>query len=517
MIIPDFYHITNAAGSILRESNDRLRRAGFYGDLTLEYMDWLYFNLSLRNEWSTTLPKNNNSFLYGGGNVSFIFTELFKDIFADSFINFGKIRFNLASVGKDAPLYGTTTPYINAAYTDGWTDGIAFPFLGQVGFVKGDILGSDQLRPEKTTSWEVGLALNFLDNMFGLDFTYYNQNNVDQIFNVPVANETGYWRMVMNAGELKNTGFEIVLNATPVNMDWLRWDLNLNFSKNKNEVVKLAEGIDQIFIGGFEGSSIRAVAGQPYGSIYGFGWLRDPATGKVIIDDDPYARDEKGNVVIEDGDTVLNANYGFPILDTQNEKAFGSSQPDWTMGITNSLTLSNESWGSVRFSFLFDIRQGGKIWNGTRGALYYFGTHKDTEVRGSTKVFDGIKGHFDINNNLIKSGPNDIVSKLDENWLAFGNGNGFFGSNTEDFIEETSWLRLREVSLNYTLPKSIIDAIGFISELGITLTGRNLWLSTDYKGVDPETSLMGAHNAQGMDYFNMPNTRSYLFSINLKF
>jgi len=299
--------------------------------------------------------------------------------------------------------------------------------------------------------------------------------------------------MVMNAGEISTTGFEGILTVNPVNMDNFKWNIALNFSTYKNMVDKLAEGVDNIFIGGFEGSSIRAVAGKPYGTIFGFGWLRD-ANGNVVVDDDPNS-----------------SGYGYPILDPL-EKDYGSSNPDWLMGIRNSLT-----WEGLSFSFLIDIKQGGVLWNGTKGALYYFGTAKETDVRGTTKVFTGVKGHYDDAGALVTGGvSNDIVANLDENWLAFGNGNGFYGSNTEDFIEDAGWVRLREVSVSYELPKIIVESTPF-SGIIITFTGRNLWLSTKYTGVDPETNLMGAYNAQGLDYFNMPGTRTYNVSLNVKF
>ncbi|MFN3780875.1 MAG: TonB-dependent receptor domain-containing protein, partial [Candidatus Kapaibacteriota bacterium] len=330
------------------------------------------------------------------------------------------------------------------------------------GFVSGDVLGNDKLRPEKTTSWEVGLNLAFLDNLFSLDLTYYNSVSKDQIFSVPIARSTGYYATVFNAGKISNKGFEAVLNITPLNTaDW-RWDINLNFSTNKTMVDELYEGIDNIFLGGFAGSSIRIVAGKPYGSIFGFGWLRDPQTGEIVINDDPNSED-----------------YGFPILDVNNEKDFGSANPDFLLGFRNSI-----SWKGLALSFLIDIRQGGKIWNGTRSALYYFGTHIETENRDYKKVFSGVKGHFDENGELITSGKNDIEVNIDQQWLAFGNANGFFGSNTEDFVEDASWVRLRELSLSYTLPKSIVGYTPF-SNVVLTFTGRNLWLSTKYKGVDP--------------------------------
>jgi hypothetical protein len=148
------------------------------------------------------------------------------------------------------------------------------------------------------------------------------------------------------------------------------------------------------------------------------------------------------------------------------------------------------------------------MWNGTRGALYFFGTHKETEDRTGTKVFDGVKAS--------NGQSNDIAAPYGEGWLSLGNGNGFFGSNTEDFIEDASWVRLRELSLSYVIPSSMMESTPF-SGLTVSFTGRNLWLSTAYKGVDPETSLLGASSGQGLDYFNMPSAKSYVFSFSLNF
>lgn len=490
LIIPNFYHISNTTSQIVRQSRGTLRRLGNYADLSLDYQEWLYFNGSIRNDMSTTLPKDNNSFWYGQGSLSIVFTNLFKSTFEGSFLNFGKARFNYAIVGKDAPMYATTTPFIQAAYADGWTNGISFPFAGLVGYVSGDVLGNNTLRPEKTTSWEVGFNLAFLDNLFSLDLTYYNQISKDQIFSVPVARTSGYYAVVFNAGQISNKGFEAILNITPVNTADLRWDININFSTYKNMVDELYEGIDNIFLGGFEGSSVRIVAGKPYGTIFGFGWLRDSATGKVVIDDDPNSDF-----------------YGFPIIDGNNEKPFGSAIPDWLMGIRNSF-----GWKGLTLSFLFDIKKGGKMWNGTRSALYFFGMHKDMEANDrkfQNYIFDGVK--------YSNRATNDIpVNATYQSWFREGYGNGFTASNTEDFIEDAGWVRLRELSLSYTLPKEIVDYTPF-SNIVLTFTGRNLWLSTKYKGVDPETNLMGAYSAQGLDYFNMPGIRSYNFSIAVDF
>ncbi|MBM2817230.1 MAG: TonB-dependent receptor plug [Ignavibacteria bacterium] len=499
LTIPGFYNVSNVQGKIVNQVDQLLRRMAFYGNLILDYREWLYFDATIRNEQSTTLPEKNNSFFFGSGNLSFIFTEAFKDVFKSSFLSFGQLRANYASVGKDAQVYGTMTQYIFSTYADGWVSGNVFPFLGRTGYNWGDVLGNPELKPEHTTSLEFGVNLNFFENLFSIDFTYYDQKGVDQIIETPIANSSGYWHTLLNVGEITTKGMEVILNINPpIKFDDFKWEFSLNFSTYTNEVVKLAEGVDNIFLGGFSGTSVRAVAGKPFGTIFGYGWLRD----------------NNGNVVIDDRETINNqpnGRFGFPILNSE-EKDWGSVNPDWQMGIRNTF-----KYMGFTLSCLFDIKQGGKLWNGTRGALIYFGTAKETESRGTKKVFTGVLGHLDANDNIVSSGtPNAKEVTITQDWLQNGPANGFVGNNTEDFVEDAGWVRLRELSLSYSLPESIVKYTP-LSEINLTFTGRNLWLSTDYKGVDPETNLMGATSSQGLDYFNMPGTKTYNFSINVKF
>lgn len=476
--------INNYAGRIANQGISSKRTMAYYTDLRFDYKNALFFNFTGRNEWSTTLPEANNSFFYPSLSVSAVLTELMPELQSDV-ISFMKVRANYAAVGKDAPIYGTNTGFVSAGYGDGWTNGVTFPFGGRIGYSLADNLAAPDLRPESTTSMEFGFDISLFDNRLSMDVTFYDQTGEDQIFSVPIATSTGYSSQLKNAGSISNSGIELVLSGTPIMTADFRWDVTVNFTKNTVEVVELAPGVDNIFLGGFIGSSVRAVKGLPYGSIFGFGWARDSATGRVLIDDD-----------------TTSDNFGYPILD-ETEKAFGSFNPDWLMGIRNSFT-----WKGLTLSAQLDIRQGGVMWNGTRGALYFFGTHKETEDRTGTKVFDGVKAS--------NGADNDIAAPYGESWLSLGNGNGFFGSNTEDFIEDASWVRLRELTLSYVIPASMMEATPF-SGLTVSFTGRNLWLSTGYKGVDPETSLLGASSGQGLDYFNMPSTKSYVFSFSLNF
>ncbi len=485
--LPDFYHLSNTNNVATNNGTYHVRRAGFFGEAELAYKNMLYLNVTGRNDWSTTLPKEHNSFFYPSVSGSFIFTELnaLEDI--KHIISYGKVRASYAQIAADAPAYRTTTYYGKQFISDGWVSpsGIQFPFNGLTAFTLSNTLGNNELKPERTTTWEVGLDMKFLNNRIGFDLAYFNSLSEDLLMPVSVAPSTGYNEFFLNAGSMSNNGIELLVYGQPVKTKDFKWDVTVNFTKINNNVISLADNVDNIFLGGFVDPQIRAVEDLPYRSIFGYDWLRDD-NGNVIIDDD-----------------VNSSSYGFPRGD-YTMKALGDVNPDWTMGITNEF-----SYRGVSLSFLVDIKQGGMMWNGTRGALYYFGAHADTETREPDDlfVFDGV---------LESTGkPNNIEVVKDMNWYILGEGSGFTGP-TVDFIEETSWVRLRHLTLSYTLPAKLFKG-KFVKALSVYATGKNLWLSTPYTGIDPETSLMGASNAQGMDYFNMPGTRSYLFGLKASF
>ncbi|MBK9292363.1 MAG: SusC/RagA family TonB-linked outer membrane protein [Bacteroidetes bacterium] len=482
LTVPEFYHLSNAATYITRESKSRKRTAAIFADLGISYKNMLYFNATGRNEWSTTLPEENNSFFFPSFNGSFVFTELpaLKD---NAVLPYGKIRASYAIIANDAFAYGTLSTFTGAAFADGWTDGISFPFLGQPGFTLSTTLPNSELEPEFLKSFEVGFDLKFFKNRLGLDFTWYDNKNEKLILSVPIAKSSGYYAANLNAATMVSKGIELTLRGVPVQTKNLNWNIDVNFTKNVNEVLQLAEGVENVFLAGFVGSQTRAVVGQPYGSIFGNDWKRD-ANGNILIVDDPNAW-----------------NYGYPESD-EDETNLGNVMPDWTMGINNSL-----SWKGLSLSFLFDIKKGGKMWNGTKGAMYFFGTHKDTESRGdgAVYVFEGVK--------MSNGQPNDIKVAKDIDWYRNGEGSGFTGPAGQ-FVESTDWVRLRELTLSYALNRSLLTKT-FLNSAEVFFTGRNLWLSTPYTGVDPETSLIGAGNGQGLDYFNMPGVKSYTFGLRL--
>jgi hypothetical protein len=267
--------------------------------------------------------------------------------------------------------------------------------------------------------------------------------------------------------------------------------------------------VESIFLGGFTVPQTRAVAGNEYGSIYGNDWYRDPETGALLVNDDP-------------SDAYPD---GYPMPDTRQMVPIGDVNPDWTANITNTFSLYG-----VRLSFLVDIRKGGWMYNGTGFAMNYFGVHERTENRDvyytpegtidfertpeeNLLVFDGVYGHVDPDGGPVSSGVENVTPVvLDANWYK-GFGSNFGGGPSVAAMEHADWVRLREVTLSYTFPTK-----GNVLQFAeLYFTGRNLLLWTPYTGIDPETNLQGAVNGQGMDYFNMPGTKSYTVGLKLTF
>lgn len=497
LTVPKFYDISNAVSYTPYASNGILRRLGTFFDAQLSFKEMLYLNGSYRVERSTTLPKEKNAFGYGNISASFVFSELFKE--EESIFSFGKLRLSYATVGSDAPLYALTTPFTRATISDGWVAApIQWPLNGVPGFIQSATLGNNNLRPEKREEIEAGLELKFFENRIGLDVTWYQTRNVDQILQVPISPTTGFPFQFLNAGTMKNSGIEAVLHLVPYRDEDWNIALDVNFSTFNNTVETLAPGIQTIFLSGFVGTSVRADTGKPYGQIYGPGWKRDPQ-GRIVVD----------------------AN-GLPIVDP-NERGWGSFLPDWILG--GNLTIS---YGGLSLNAVLDWKQGGKMWNGTKGALVFFGTAKVTESRGALNgtfagvtirdgVVEGVVEQVDDQGNVTyvpntKRLPNGADQTF---WRT--RANSFTANNTEPYVEDAGWIRLREVTLSYRIPGAVTNALGFVKGLDVFLTGRNLFLSTKYTGVDPETSLVGSVNGQGIDYFNNPGIRSYGFGIRANF
>jgi len=506
LVLPGYFDISNATSFLSSETEQRKRTMAFYGEAQLNYKKELYLTLTGRRETSSTLPAANNTFFYPSASLAWIFTELPSLRSSNNVLSFGKLRASFAQVGKDAPLYSLTTPFSSAAFQDGFTNGITFPINGNAGYQVSSAtttIGNPNLKPENTYSYEFGTDLEFFNNRIGLNATAYYSKSTDVIFPVSVPYSSGFAGALLNAATLENKGLEITLSTTPVKtISGVRWDLNFNWSRNVNKVVQLYPGFDRIMVGGFGGgeAEIDAVVGQPFGVIYGNTFPR------------AVAGDLKSPLLISDvkGDD----NYAMPIGGGVGpNEVIGNPNPNWIGSV-----ISNLSYKGFVFSFQIDVKNGGDMWNGTRGALANKGTAAETSNRGAPALFKGLLGHLDANGDVVHyaadgvtelkgpGAPNTIASTYNQfYWQNVGNS---FGGPQEVDVENAGYTRIRQASLTYNFPKNVFGKNHF-TNLSVTIFANNLKLWTKYDGVDPETSLGGPANDQGLDYFNNPGTKSY--------
>ncbi|MCD4794070.1 MAG: SusC/RagA family TonB-linked outer membrane protein [Bacteroidales bacterium] len=514
LAIPGLYHIDNTSAQSSDKYEVNYRTSAVFLNLDLDFYNMLYLGATVRNEWSTTMPEDKLSALYPSFSLGFVFTEL-AALKGNSILSFGKLRGSWAKTANIAPPYYTRSVYNSTSVNDGWTGGIDFPFRDVSGYEVGWLLGNSELVHEDMTTFEVGAELKFLKDKIGLDFSYFQNTNNNLILPVPIATSSGYNNMSANAASMESKGFEISAYATVVKTKDFEWNIRANFTKMENEVLELAEGVDNVFLGGFTDPQVRAVVGYDYGTIFGYDWWRD-ADGNILINDDP---------------TDANPD-GFPWTCDTAQVALGSVSPDWTANVSTTV-----NYKGIGLYALLDIRQGGLMYNGTRFTLNFFGQTMETLNRDvvyndngtinydetpaeNIVVFDGVYGHLgedaDGNTIVVSDGTTNTTRVVQDQAWYRGHGGNFGGGPTAAAIEDASWVRLREVALSYTLNKSVLENT-FFNGVEIYVSGKNLWLATPYQGIDPETSLTQARNSQGFDYFNNPGTKSYTFGVKLTF
>lgn len=498
LVASDYDNMDNA--TVIKSSNfvTPYRRSSAYFDLNFDFASILFFEVTGRNDWSSTLPPDKRSFFYPSANLGFVFTKL-GSLQDGNILSFGKLRLSAAQVGKDAPAFALNSYYTKSTFGDGYTSGITYPSDGVAGFGRVTTLGNPNLKPEKTTSYEAGLDLKFFQNRLGMDVTGYYSKGQDLIVGAPLASSTGYTAQVINSGSIETKGIELQLTATPVQIRNFQWDAFINFSSYKNKILKLADGVSQITLNGFTGTTIAQIAGYGAASIFGYG----------------YERDDKGNIVVEDR---AGSSQFYPIAPAV-QKFLGNTNPKFLLGFGNTF-----SYKGFSLYALFDWKHGGMMWDGTRGSLSAIGTSDNTNTRGQMHLFSGVLGHLNDAGELVHNDgsgnevagagtSNTTAVPLSEAWY-LGNGGGF-GNLNEAFIEDASYIKLREASLSYDL-SSMLTGKRFIKGASLGVFVRNVILWTPYKGIDPETSLTGATSAQGIDYFNMPGTMSMGMSLKLK-
>jgi TonB-linked SusC/RagA family outer membrane protein len=466
---------------------DRLRRLyGVYSDISLSYKDYLFLNLVGRNDWSSTLPEANNSYFYPGASVSLVLSEVAT---MPTAINFAKIRASATKVGNDADPYLTGVVYsITTPFTTGG-DAVNRATLG-------DLLGNSKLKPEFTTEYEGGVELQFLNNRIGLDLTYFSRKSTDQIARAALPRSSGFTQEIVNIGELTNKGWEIGLDLTPVKMsNGFTWNSFVAFTKIKSEIVD-AGPTGEILIGGPSGTfGTIHKNGNPYGQIYGT----------------RYARHTDGSFLIDP-----NTGMPFPLPESQ---IIGNPNPDFTLGWTNTF-----SYKGVMLKALIDWKQGGDFYSFTGASLLLRGQLANSINREALRVVPGVYG--DPQTYAVPKDENDIdvveknttpVTAFDTH---FSNGWGAYGADEVNIYDGTV-IRLREVSLGYSLPKSLLTRTPFGS-VSLSVSGRNLWFNApnvlDGLNLDPE--VLGEpsdSNVQGFEYGAAPTTRRYGFNLALTF
>jgi len=484
-----FNNLSNTTDLYTDESHAKTRTSAIFLDANIAYKSMLYAQFTSRTEWSSTFGETQNHFTYPSANVAFVFTELMPE---NKVLSFGKVRYAFAQAGISPPVYSSSTTFISPIFTDGFTDGLSFPYLGQngIGNSQLNILGNPNLKPERINGHEVGVDLRFWKGRLNIDYTYYNQTTVDIILEQPISTSSGYRFTYNNAGEMVNKGHELVVTSDLVRVKGFVWSVNLNFAKNENEVTALAPSVTQIDLEtAFSSIGAFAIIGEPYGSFFGTAWYRD----------------DNGNLIIgPDGLPVENPASTF----------VGNPYPDYTMGIGTEL-----SYKGVSLRALFDITQGNEVWAGTVARLNLLGRSADSEDRGRNYHIEGVAQEVDGNGDPVFNADGSPAATTTANtseatafdYFSFYEGDA---AALEQQIKDGSWFRLRELGLSYhhDLPKKVKFFRGF----DVSFSSRNVFLITDYPGVDPETSLTGAgSNVGGFDYFNMPNSRSYNFGIKL--
>ncbi len=487
----DLYNLSNAKVQATSQNKVQYRIVGAYGKFTAAYDNYLYLSITGRNDWTSSLEQKNRSFFYPSDSLSYIFSDQFR---MPSWVSSGKFRVSLAQIGKDAPPYSTSVVYIPAGA----------PISNVSLWTRDNAAGISNLKPEITTAFEVGTDLSFFNNRLGFNFTWYKSNSKDLIMPVSTSPGSGFTQITLNSGEIQNTGVELTLTGSPVKTKNFSWDVLLNFSANRNKVISIYPGLKQLVAGstfGYGGASPTFIyrPGESVGDIYGTHWERYYGSKTP----DPLHIDKSLPIIID-------AN-GFPVrAPGSDQKVVGNSLPKWIASINNSFKYKN--WG---LSFLFDTRQGLQKYNQLDNFMSAFGIAKYTENRYQTIIFPGV--HLDGTQNTT---PVFLCQGVGPNRVNYGDGyyRKIYRGVTEQFVQDASWIRLRTVSVSYTLPQRWIKG-SFISGVTVSFTGNNLWLSTPYNGFDPEASdaISGDLTASSQEGFTYPQLRNYLFSLNVTF
>jgi TonB-linked SusC/RagA family outer membrane protein len=491
-------NFTNATAANIAATDTRwhTRTARAYNTANLAFDDALFVNVSAAGEAGSAFGAlSDKTFYYPSADIAWQFSQLpaFK---SSSVLSFGKLRASYGVVGVQPLPYKTQTAFVSASFNEGTSGGINDDYLagsqyGNGAFLQNTEQGNSKLRPEKKTEYEFGADLRFFDNRVRAGITYYRNEVKDMLIPVGLSPSTGFITSYSNAASMKNRGIEADLGVDIIRSGGpskdLSWSIYGNFSRNRNTVTDLA-GTTSLSVATSIVNTV-AVVGRQVGVLWGGRYSRN-----------------------KDGSMALDAN-GFPRLDA-NQGVIGDPNPKWEGGLGTTL-----SWKKLTLDVLFETSQGGAFYEGTRGVMYNFGTHADVghevTLKQATKNYAGTSfaAGSTVRGNVKDFGAGAVL--LDEPF--YTSVGGGFGGLSEQWISDGSWTRLRQLSLSYHWDTEWFHRKLPFQSIDVGFTGRNLFLWTKIKGIDPDTNISGTLLAKGQDYSNTPNTRSFIFTLKITY
>ena len=472
-------HIKNANIVTATETQRQDRLVGVFSSVSLSWKNMLFLNATGRNDIVSTMPRDNRSFFYPSASLGFVVSEL--DFMKDaSWISFAKLRGSYAEVGQAGRYLPNN--YTKPGYGGGFWAGepISYPLDGINSYTPNGTLYDPALKPQNTQSYEFGVDLKLFNNRFGIDYNISRQNVKDQIFTVPLAASTGASNLLTNGGSVHTDAHELMVYGTPIKTEDFSWDISANYTKIDNVVDELADGVESIFLGGFTTPQVRAGIGSTFPVLYG----------------DQFAKNDKGQILVDEDPN--SPSYGMPMSGAPG--VLGNISPDFIIGATTNFTYKAWSLGAV-----FEMKSGGNMYSGSNGLLDLYGMSERTEDRESTFIYEGYKADG-TPNDIVRGGasdPNamqtlysDVLGNIDEYYI-FGN----------------SYVKLRELSLRYELPKKLLPTL----DLSITAFARNILLWTELPNFDPESSQGNNNIAGGFERFSLPQATSFGMNLEIKF
>ena len=473
LAIPEYYSLKNAASIVVNPATGLYKKAisSIYGSFSYGWKSMLYLDGTLRNDWSSTLPEDNNSFLYPSITSSFILTEL-PTLKEQSWLSFAKVRLGWAQVGNDTDPYQLYKTYeaLNS-------------FNGNIAYTLPETLNNPELKPEITSSWEAGLQLQLFNNLLGIDVTYYDNNSRNQIIPLPTSDAFGYNYKLINAGKINNKGIEATLTVNPIRQKNWDWTAIANFSKNSNKIIKLSDAVNTLQLSNTL-VSLVAKEGDSYGQIMGYDFVYAPDGQKVVNKDGVYTR-------------------------TDQLVPLGSVLPDFLWSFQNQLRYKDFTFG-----FLIDSRVGGKFFSQTYKVGMYSGILESTaanNIRETGTVLDGVTGDVVFNADGTYNVSN--TAQNTKNVTAQAWAQNQYNGPTAYTVFDATFIKLRELTFGYTfkLPKWRIESVS------VTAYARNLWnIYTKSKDIDPELT-NSSGNVQGIEGGNIPTPVTYGLNLGFKF